>query len=128
MYTFDEQALRRGVNMGLGSQGIWTPELENLMFDEITNEALRIDDFAGKSEIMIDEIIEQYEDETFLKADGFDEAIIGVDETTMRLIYSVKKCIEILMRDMSEEDAMEYFSFNVSGSYVGEKTPIWCAD
>jgi hypothetical protein len=46
---------------------------------------------------MINEIIEQYEDETFLKADGFDEAIIGVDETTMRLIYSVKKCIEILI-------------------------------
>jgi len=77
---------------------------------------------------MIDEIIEQYEDETFLKADGFDEAIIGVDETTMRLIYSVSKCIEILMRDMSEEDAMEHFSFNVSGCYVGEKTPIWCSD
>ena len=77
---------------------------------------------------MIDEIIERYEDETFLKADGFDEAIIGVDETSMRLIYSVKKCIEILMRDMSAEDAIEYFSFNVSGSYVGKKTPIWCFD
>jgi hypothetical protein len=77
---------------------------------------------------MINKIIEQYEDETFLKADGFDEAIIGVDETTMRLIYSVKKCIEILMRDMSEEDAIEHFSFNISGGYVGEKTPIWCSD
>lgn len=77
---------------------------------------------------MINEIIEQYQDETFLKADGFDEAIIGVDETQMRLIYSVKKCIEILMRDMVEEDAMEHFSFNVSGSYMGEKTPIWCSD
>ncbi len=77
---------------------------------------------------MIDKIIEHYEDETLLKADGFDEAIIGVDETTMRLIYSVKRCIEILMRDMSEEDAVEYFIFNVSGSYVGEKTPIWCSD
>jgi hypothetical protein len=77
---------------------------------------------------MIEEIIEQYEDETFLKADNFDEAIIGVDETTMRLIYSVSKCIEILMRDMSEKDAMEYFSYNVSGGYVGEKTPIWCVD
>lgn len=32
------------------------------------------------------------------------------------------------MRDMSEEDAIEYFSFNVSGGYVGEKTPIWCQD
>ena len=77
---------------------------------------------------MINEIIEQYQDETFLKAEGFDEAIIGVDETTMRLIYSVKKCIEILMRDMSEEDAFEHFSYNVSGGYVGEKTPIWCCD
>lgn len=77
---------------------------------------------------MIDNIIEQYECETFLKADGFDEAIIGVDEYTMRLIYSVKKCIEILMKDMSEEEAFEYFNFNVSGSYIGEKTPIWCMD
>lgn len=77
---------------------------------------------------MIEEIIEKYEDEEFLKADGFDEAIIGVDESTMRLIYSVKKCIFILMEDMCEEDAIEYFSFNVSGGYVGEKTPIWCQD
>lgn len=77
---------------------------------------------------MIDSIVERYEDETFLKADGFDEAIIGVDETSSRLIYSVSMCIEILMRDMSEEEALEYFSYNVSGAYVGEKTPIWCTD
>lgn len=77
---------------------------------------------------MIEKIIQRYEDETFLKADGFDEAIIGIDESKMRLIYSVKKCIEILMRDMIEEDALEYFNFNVSGGYVGEKTPIWCSD
>jgi hypothetical protein len=77
---------------------------------------------------MIDKIIEKYEDETFLKANGFDEAIIGVDETTMRLIYSVKKCIEILKRNMSEEDAMEHFMFNVSGGYIGDETPIWCED
>jgi hypothetical protein len=77
---------------------------------------------------MIEKIIEEYGDETFLKADGFDEAVIGVDETEMRLIYSVSKCIEILKRDMSEEDAKEYFSFNVSGAYVGDKTPIWCSD
>ena len=77
---------------------------------------------------VIGNIHEKHWNETFLKADGFDEAIIGVDETAIRLIYSVKKCIEILMRDMSEEDALDYFSYNVSGSYVGEKTPIWCYD
>ena len=80
---------------------------------------------------MIDRIIEKYEDEVFLKADGFDLAIIGVDEMSMRLIYSVSICLEILMdedMDMDETDAMEHFTFNVSGSYVGEKTPIWCWD
>lgn len=77
---------------------------------------------------MLEEIINNYSEEELLKADGFDEAIIGVDEMDMRLIYSVSKCIEILMRDMSEEDALEYFSFNVSGAYVGDKTPIWCQD
>ena len=77
---------------------------------------------------IIDEILERYQDESFLKADGFDEAIIGVDEKEMRLIYSVSKCIEILCIDMSEEDALEHFDYNVSGSYMGDKTPIWCYD
>lgn len=77
---------------------------------------------------MIDSIIERYPDESFLKADGFDDALIGVDNKSMRLVYSVSKCIEILCRDMNEEDAIEYFEYNVSGAYVGEKTPIWCDD
>lgn len=76
---------------------------------------------------MLTDILEIY-DEEFLIANGFDDAIIGVDESSMRLIYSKKKCIEILTKDMSEEDALEYFSYNVSGAYVGEKTPIWCED
>jgi len=77
---------------------------------------------------MLQDIIDNFPDEEFLKADGFDEAIIGVDQYELRLIYSYSKCIKILMKDMSEEEAMEYFDYNVSGSYVGEKTPIWCYD
>jgi len=77
---------------------------------------------------MIDSIIEKYPDENFLKADGFDEALIGIDIKSMRLVYSVSKCIEILCREMNEVEAIEYFDFNVSGAYVGEKTPIWVDD
>ena len=77
---------------------------------------------------MIDSIIERYPDESFLKADGFDEALIGVDLNSMRLVYSYSKCIQILCREMNEWDAIEYFDFNVSGAYVGEKTPIWVDD
>jgi hypothetical protein len=77
----------------------------------------------------LQEILDNYEDESFLIADGFDDAIIGVEESSMRLIYSVKRCIEILMlEDMTYEEAIEHFNYNVSGGYVGEKTPIWCQD
>ena len=79
---------------------------------------------------MLDKILEWYSEEDILKADGFDDAIIGVDDTlgNIRLIYSVSKCIEVLSKEMSEEEAIEYFDYNVKGSYVGEKTPIWCID
>lgn len=78
---------------------------------------------------MLEKIVEQFQDEEILKADGFDEAVIGIEESSMRLIYSVEKCIEILMKQgMDMTEAVEYFDFNVSGAYVGEKTPIWCDD
>lgn len=76
----------------------------------------------------LEAVLEQYPEEEFLKADGFDDAIIGVEQNSMRLIYSVSKCIDILRKEMSHEEAFEYFSFNVSGAYVGEQTPIWCDD
>ena len=78
---------------------------------------------------MLDLILDKYPDEKFLKADGFDEAILGVEEKDMRLIYSVKSCIDILIRGgLNDEDAIDHFYFNVHGAYVGEKTPIWCND
>jgi hypothetical protein len=80
---------------------------------------------------MIDEILEYYPDETFLKADGFDDAVIGVEiADPMRLVYSVTTVIETLVTrdEMSVEDAIEHFEFNIRGAYVGEQTPIWCDD
>ena len=65
-----------------------------------------------------------------LKADGFDNAIIGVARQfnqPEKLVYDYSKCVEILMcRDeMSKDDAVEFMEFNVVGAYVGEQTPIW---
>ena len=81
---------------------------------------------------MLDLILDNYPEESFLKADGFDEAIIGIEEPSLRLIYSIKKTIEILIEEgMTEEDAQEHFSYNVSGGYMGymgHQTPIWCED
>jgi hypothetical protein len=79
---------------------------------------------------MLDLIIEQNPEDTFLKADGLDEAIIGYDDQTGRLIYSMTKIINILIEDdgMTEEDALEHYYYNIHGGYVGEQTPIWCND
>lgn len=82
---------------------------------------------------MLEQILERYDEDEFLIADGFDEAIIGVSEdfnAPLRLIYSVTKCLEILReRDgMGDTEALEHFYINVSGGYVGDKTPVWCWD
>jgi hypothetical protein len=77
---------------------------------------------------MIDKILEWFPEEEFIKIDGFDEAIIGVEDFDMRLIYSCSKIIEILKQEMSEEDAIEHFEYNIKGAWLGEKTPIFCID
>ena len=78
---------------------------------------------------MIDRIMEWFPEEEIVLADGFDKAIIGVSNNDMRVIYSKSLCIDILMsQGMDEYEALEYFEYNVSGAYVGEKTPIWCLD
>ena len=68
--------------------------------------------------------------DNLLRADGFDEAILGVDYSNEppRLVYSVERCLDILEKDMSSEEAIEYFSFNIESAYMGEGTPIWCWD
>ena len=77
---------------------------------------------------MIEKIFEYYSDETFYRLEGFDDAIIGFDEVGARLIYSVSKCIKILMKDMTEDDAFEYFDYNVVNLNLGNNTPILCFD
>jgi hypothetical protein len=63
-------------------------------------------------------------------ADGFDDCVLGICPSTERVIYSYNKCLEVLMsRDgLTDYEAIEFMDFNVVGSYVGEKTPIWCMD
>ncbi len=76
----------------------------------------------------IDIVLDYYPDDNFLQADGYDGAIIGVNNE--KLVYSISKCIEILItRDgMSDEEAIEYFYFNSESAFVGNQTPIWVDD
>ena len=73
------------------------------------------------------QIEKDYPDSKLLFADGFDDAIIGVAQqfNIMSVAYNRDKCIEILMKDMDQLEAIEYFEFNVIGAYVGEQTPTF---
>lgn len=93
-------------------------------------------------------IIDKYPDEEIFFAIGFDDAIIGIEEDTMRVVYSSKKAIKIIyndtpmrksdldkdeiesgvtVREKRMERAVEYFKFNIRG-FKGRKLPIWVDD
>jgi hypothetical protein len=76
---------------------------------------------------ILSKILEHYPDEGLLKADGFDDAIIGVS-TSGRLVYSISKIIDILTSrndNWSGKDAADYFFNNINASYRGDKSPIF---
>lgn len=79
---------------------------------------------------MLVSILENWSEEQLTIADGFDEAVIGIDVVGERIIYSVRRVIDILIdRDgMSEQEAIDWYEYNMQSTYVGEHTPIWCED
>jgi len=64
--------------------------------------------------------------------DGYDECVIGTaniwrDQMTVEvLVYSADAMLEVLRLNdgMSEEEAYEYFLFNIEGAYIGIDTPV----
>ena len=65
-----------------------------------------------------------------LKADGFDDCILGLTErfgTSTVIAYDKDKIISKIMKDSDMDwlEAEEYFSFNIVGAWVGEGTPCY---
>ena len=64
-------------------------------------------------------------------ADGFEKAFVGSTISAFSreqvALYDYDLCIKVLVEDqqMTEEEAIEYFDYNVIGSWVGEDTPIF---
>ncbi|BAN59681.1 hypothetical protein N374_gp012 [Bacillus phage phiNIT1] len=71
--------------------------------------------------------------ETMLFVDGFDEALLGLvniagpSGSYEAALYDKDLCINILMRrdGMTEEEAVEYFEYNIANAYVGRGTPAF---
>ena len=73
---------------------------------------------------------EEYPDLLFLEPrEFFDEAIVGVVEriNLTAFCYDTQEILDILNRDhdLTPEEALEHFEFNIRGSYVGEHSPVF---
>ena len=69
-----------------------------------------------------------WESGDILFADGFEDAFVGVAESygaAPKACYDYDACIDILMKDMDEGEALEFMEFNVTSAYVGEYTPCF---
>lgn len=73
-------------------------------------------------------LIQQFPEESFLAICGHDSAIIGVETQKMVLVYSVEGILTNLEQWMTRDEAIEFFEFNIQGSHMGEKTPIFVFD
>lgn len=81
-----------------------------------------------KNQKILDKIISAFDCDTFVKIEGHDNAVIGVDLNSMKLIYSVTKIIENLCNSMSRNDAENYFEENIACDNLTDKSPIMCED
>jgi len=79
---------------------------------------------------MRDLIIEHYGDtDGIMFADGLDDAIIGFESNTWKVVYSRDKCVNVMIsQGMDEEEATEYLEYNTFSAHMGDKTPIWVDD
>lgn len=62
-----------------------------------------------------------------LLIEQFEEALMGVVSMFGKgplALYDKNKIISILMKDMSEEEAFEYFEYNIIGAYM-ENAPVF---
>jgi len=82
----------------------------------------------GKQE-KLKEFLMSFEGEIVI-LDGYDDALIGIADL-MNLgfvaVYSSSEIIKIMMEkdSMDLDTAEEFFYYNIKGSYIGEKTPIF---
>ena len=58
----------------------------------------------------------------------YEQAIIGQDDASLRVVYSADKIIEILSKEKTHEEAEEFYEYNILGAYMGDMTPIYVSE
>ena len=73
-------------------------------------------------------ILESEEYEGVVLCDDMEYAFLGLAYQFSKppvAFYDRERCLELLARDMTYEEAVEYFEFNIIGAWVGEQTPMF---
>lgn len=97
---------------------------------DLNHHLCKLNEHQTKNKMGIrEELVERSGNEEMLFADGYDDAIIGYTDGGVA-VYSIESIIMIMVtkEEMTHEDALDHFYYNVSGSYVGEYTPIFVHD
>jgi hypothetical protein len=77
---------------------------------------------------LLESIIINYPDMMFMLAEGFDDALLGIEEKTMVLVYSKDKCLDILSKDMEYIEALEYLEEEINVRYRIVGSPLFIND
>ena len=76
---------------------------------------------------VIDRLRDVYPNQKFVTVEGLDDAVMGLDLETMRLVYSVSSVVNIFVqRGMTVDEAEEFFAKSVLPLDFGYRGPIWC--
>lgn len=65
--------------------------------------------------LTLKEILYNYPDQPFVMLEGLDDAVIGVDQSLERLVYSIGDIIELYVEQgMTQEEAIDYFEYTAA--------------
>ena len=94
-------------------------QLSEFKYSEEANEKAKQD---------IQDYCQMYDDSVIL-ADGFELAFLGFGYSFVGTyaIYNMTNCVKILMQrdEMTYDEAGEFLEFNVLGSFVGDRMPVF---
>jgi len=83
--------------------------------------------WKGEGMTLREQLADESPEILLLDEEKYDEAIVGLVYKSggMVAVYDSYKIIEILNKEMSYDEAAEYYTYNIEGSYMGDQTPIY---
>jgi hypothetical protein len=76
--------------------------------------------------MLLQQILDNFPDQPFVILDGLDNAVIGVDQNSERLVYSINDIVDCFVEQgMEPDEAIEFYEYNTARAvpYI-ENAPI----